>query len=250
MQYITEQFFSAVRLSPCPPKVPPSKQTHTHTESWLAAYGHTCAIVTPDACRFMVLLPSSVPNVENHTNTRIFFYPVHREKAIEGDIINGNCRKVGMSSVENASPHVFLFNINTHTHAFKCRDWCFVLHLQGDTNLQKDGSRHPSVSDAEENFAVLRRSVRGLIQIVKSIWFMECFFTLFQSSSLTSFISILMNHFMLLIWLCDICRHVMNELLETERAYVEELLCVLEVSCTYICPPPEGRLAFGFIITL
>ncbi|KAA0721929.1 Guanine nucleotide exchange factor DBS [Triplophysa tibetana] len=68
--------------------------------------------------------------------------PVHREKAIEGDIINGNCRK-------------------------------------GDTNLQKDGSRHPSVSDAEENFAVLRR-------------------------------------------------HVMNELLETERAYVEELLCVLE----------------------
>ncbi|KAI7810607.1 putative guanine nucleotide exchange factor DBS [Triplophysa rosa] len=68
--------------------------------------------------------------------------PVHREKTIEGDIINGNCRK-------------------------------------GDTNLQKDGSRHPSVSDAEENFAVLRR-------------------------------------------------HVMNELLETERAYVEELLCVLE----------------------
>lgn len=26
-----------------------------------------------------------------------------------------------------------------------------------------------------------------------------------------------------------ICRHVMNELLETERAYVEELLCVLQV---------------------
>lgn len=25
------------------------------------------------------------------------------------------------------------------------------------------------------------------------------------------------------------CRHVMNELLETERAYVEELLCVLQV---------------------
>ncbi|XP_056099751.1 guanine nucleotide exchange factor DBS isoform X1 [Rhinichthys klamathensis goyatoka] len=68
--------------------------------------------------------------------------PAHREKTIEGDIINGNCRK-------------------------------------GEMHLQNDGSRHPSVSDEEENFAVLRR-------------------------------------------------HVMNELLETERAYVEELLCVLE----------------------
>lgn len=27
----------------------------------------------------------------------------------------------------------------------------------------------------------------------------------------------------------SVCRHVMNELLETERAYVEELLCVLQV---------------------
>uniref|UniRef100_A0A671PVA3 Guanine nucleotide exchange factor DBS-like n=1 Tax=Sinocyclocheilus anshuiensis TaxID=1608454 RepID=A0A671PVA3_9TELE len=53
------------------------------------------------------------------------------------------------------------------------------LYLQGEMHLQNDGSRHPSVSDEEENFAVLRR-------------------------------------------------HVMNELLETERAYVEELLCVLE----------------------
>ncbi|XP_016100795.1 guanine nucleotide exchange factor DBS isoform X4 [Sinocyclocheilus grahami] len=68
--------------------------------------------------------------------------PAHREKTIEGDIINGNCRK-------------------------------------GEIHLQNDGSRHTSVSDEEENFAVLRR-------------------------------------------------HVMNELLETERAYVEELLCVLE----------------------
>ncbi|KAF4118444.1 hypothetical protein G5714_000495 [Onychostoma macrolepis] len=68
--------------------------------------------------------------------------PAHREKTIEGDIINGNCKK-------------------------------------GDILLQNEGSRHPSVSDEEENFAVLRR-------------------------------------------------HVMNELLETERAYVEELLCVLE----------------------
>ncbi|KAK7165911.1 hypothetical protein R3I93_005864 [Phoxinus phoxinus] len=68
--------------------------------------------------------------------------PAHREKSIEGDIINGNCRK-------------------------------------GEMHLQNEGSRHTSVSDEEENFAVLRR-------------------------------------------------HVMNELLETERAYVEELLCVLE----------------------
>lgn len=29
--------------------------------------------------------------------------------------------------------------------------------------------------------------------------------------------------------------HVMNELLETERAYVEELLCVLEVSVHHVC---------------
>ncbi|XP_042617174.1 guanine nucleotide exchange factor DBS isoform X7 [Cyprinus carpio] len=68
--------------------------------------------------------------------------PDDREKTIEGDIINGNCRKEEM-------------------------------------HLQNDSSRHTSVSDEEENFAVLRR-------------------------------------------------HVMNELLETERAYVEELLCVLE----------------------
>ncbi|TRY92654.1 hypothetical protein DNTS_007701 [Danionella cerebrum] len=68
--------------------------------------------------------------------------PDHRKKSLDGDIINGNCKK-------------------------------------GDIHLQNDSNRHPSVSDEEENFAVLRR-------------------------------------------------HVMNELLETERAYVEELLCVLE----------------------
>ncbi len=41
-----------------------------------------------------------------------------------------------------------------------------------------------------------------------------------------------------------VCRHVMNELLETERAYVEELLCVLQVfnhstkcltKCLFLC---------------
>lgn len=31
------------------------------------------------------------------------------------------------------------------------------------------------------------------------------------------------------------CRHVMNELLETERAYVEELLCVLQVPILPLC---------------
>lgn len=30
----------------------------------------------------------------------IFFTPAHREKSIEGDIINGNCRKVGILSLE------------------------------------------------------------------------------------------------------------------------------------------------------
>lgn len=39
----------------------------------------------------------------------------------------------------------------------------------------------------------------------------------------------------------SVCRHVMNELLETERAYVEELLCVLQV---FICSTE------GFIICL
>nr|XP_055060626.1 guanine nucleotide exchange factor DBS isoform X9 [Misgurnus anguillicaudatus] len=86
--------------------------------------------VQPVAPRPEAIIKSPVPS------------PIHREKSIEGDIINGNCRK-------------------------------------GDSHLQNDSSRHPSVSDEEENFAVLRR-------------------------------------------------HVMNELLETERAYVEELLCVLE----------------------
>lgn len=33
----------------------------------------------------------------------------------------------------------------------------------------------------------------------------------------------------LLMLVCRVCSHVMNELLETERAYVEELLCVLQV---------------------
>ncbi|XP_077102420.1 guanine nucleotide exchange factor DBS isoform X15 [Siphateles boraxobius] len=82
--------------------------------------------------------------------------PAHREKTIEGDIINGNCRKEEM-------------------------------------HLQNDGSRHPSVSDEEENFAVLRR-------------------------------------------------HVMNELLETERAYVEELLCVLEGYAAEMDNPAMGHL--------
>lgn len=35
-----------------------------------------------------------------------------------------------------------------------------------------------------------------------------------------------------LYFLCS--SHVMNELLETERAYVEELLCVLEVSIHHV----------------
>ncbi|XP_031680009.1 guanine nucleotide exchange factor DBS isoform X5 [Oncorhynchus kisutch] len=52
---------------------------------------------------------------------------------------------------------------------------CRIVEVQ----VQNDGSRHGSLSEEEENLAVLRR-------------------------------------------------HVMNELLETERAYVEELLCVLQ----------------------
>lgn len=38
--------------------------------------------------------------------------------------------------------------------------------------------------------------------------------------------------------------HVMNELLETERAYVEELLCVLEVSARFLCVSIHGHRWF------
>lgn len=42
-------------------------------------------------------------------------------------------------------------------------------------------------------------------------------------------------------------RHVMNELLDTERAYVEELLCVLEVSLQGFvgCLAPQRPPAWG-----
>lgn len=41
--------------------------------------------------------------------------------------------------------------------------------------------------------------------------------------------------------------HVMNELLETERAYVEELLCVLEVRACYVAPKKHGLSVDGHI---
>lgn len=91
------------------------------------------------------------------------------------------------------------------------------LHLQGEMHLQNDGSRHPSVSDEEENFAVLRRSVRGILQIdLKGKYAIIVSFSIW----------------LIIYWMSVHYRHVMNELLETERAYVEELLCVLEVSYT------------------
>lgn len=40
------------------------------------------------------------------------------------------------------------------------------------------------------------------------------------------------------------CRHVMNELLETERAYVEELLCVLQVFTHPTIPQAIAKLIF------
>lgn len=48
-----------------------------------------------------------------------------------------------------------------------------------------------------------------------------------------------------LAFLCS--SHVMNELLETERAYVEELLCVLEVSARYVAPQKCGPSVDGHI---
>ncbi|KAK0133068.1 Guanine nucleotide exchange factor DBS [Merluccius polli] len=62
-----------------------------------------------------------------------------------------------------------------------------------DGQQQNEGSRHASVSEQEENLAVLRR-------------------------------------------------HVMNELLETERAYVEELLCVLQGYAAEMDNPAMGHL--------
>lgn len=74
----------------------------------------------------------------------------------------------------------------------------------------EDGnSRHASLSEEEENLAVLRRwaalSSLGWVKTINSL----C--SMLSPSS------------------CCVRSHVMNELLETERAYVEELLCVLQV---------------------
>lgn len=41
--------------------------------------------------------------------------------------------------------------------------------------------------------------------------------------------------------------HVMNELLETERAYVEELLCVLEVGTAIPSESPPSFMVFLFL---
>ena len=41
-------------------------------------------------------------------------------------------------------------------------------------------------------------------------------------------------------------RHVMNELLETERAYVEELLCVLQVSAAVYESNIFGQIQSSF----
>lgn len=46
----------------------------------------------------------------------------------------------------------------------------------------------------------------------------------------TPLYSVVMNCSSLSVCSVLVHRHVMNELLETERAYVEELLCVLQVS--------------------
>lgn len=104
---------------------------------------------------------------------------------------------------------------------------------QGNGQLQNgdSNSRHASLSEEEENLAVLRRwvtSPRSFIcnQITRQ---MDC-------EKLWSTASYLLspgrNHWFdlsLCLYSLSVCRHVMNELLETERAYVEELLCVLQV---------------------
>lgn len=87
------------------------------------------------------------------------------------------------------------------------------LWVQLDSPIHNGGTRHASLSEEDENLAVLRRwvsqtrnqchrCVQTLLSLQKPDWRSICI----PSS------------------------HVMNELLETERAYVEELLCVLEVS--------------------
>lgn len=109
--------------------------------------------------------------------------------------------------------------------------WWFFFFLQGNGQLQnEDGnSRHASVSEEEENLAVLRRwgISRGSFicnQITRQMdW---------ENSYLLYLLSPGPNHSFDLsfcLYSLSVCRHVMNELLETERAYVEELLCVLQV---------------------
>lgn len=66
------------------------------------------------------------------------------------------------------------------------------------------GGEGPSLSHLESNYTADGQWLRFL-----------CWLPSFISMHLISFLSV--------------CRHVMNELLETERAYVEELLCVLQV---------------------
>lgn len=45
-----------------------------------------------------------------------------------------------------------------------------------------------------------------------------------------------------------VSRHVMNELIETERVYVEELLSVLEVIWCVICFPNLSILCVGLFV--
>ncbi|PWA32253.1 hypothetical protein CCH79_00013178 [Gambusia affinis] len=73
-----------------------------------------------------------------------------------------------------------------------------ALCKKGESPVHNGGTRHASLSEEEENLAVLRR-------------------------------------------------HVMNELLETERAYVEELLCVLEVSAAFCSQPGAKRRIVALI---
>lgn len=121
-------------------------------------------------------------------------------------------------------------------------DPVFLFFSQGNNQLQNgdSNSRHASLSEEEENLAVLRRWGIGwgsfiCNQITQQ---MDCENGyLIMYSAVTPPLLSSLNHFDLSFFF-SICltlyslpafRHVMNELLETERAYVEELLCVLQV---------------------
>lgn len=135
---------------------------------------------------------------------------------------------------ETVTKWVYMFSLHVLSQVW----YLSVANLSGDVFFRRgngllqseDGnSRHASVSEEEENLAVLRRwgiSHGPFIcnQITRHMDREKSYpLYLFSPGPNHSFDP------SFCLYALSVCRHVMNELLETERAYVEELLCVLQV---------------------